>query len=57
MTREVVYQEAGVTRQRFVQRRVSAVMQEKEARHLQAVLPGLVVKRAEEGGMRELVGG
>src|SRR5205823_6773729 len=28
MTREVVYQEAGVTRQRLVQRRVSAVMQE-----------------------------
>src|SRR3989440_663711 len=28
MMREVVYQEAGVTRQRLVQRRVSAVMQE-----------------------------
>ena len=31
MIREVVYQEAGVTRQRLVQRRVSLVMQEQVA--------------------------
>jgi len=31
MIREVVYQEAGTTRQRLVQRRVSLVMQEEEA--------------------------
>ncbi len=39
MIREVVYQEAGATRQRFVQRRLSAVMREEEARLLHPV-PG-----------------
>jgi hypothetical protein len=46
MIREVVYQEAGATRQRLVQRRVSAVMQEEvgddpgEQAHLPHPAPG-----------------
>jgi hypothetical protein len=38
MLREVVYQEAGVTRQRLVQRRVALLMREEEARLLHPVL-------------------
>ena len=59
MMREVVYQEAGVTRQRLVQRRVSAVMQEEaeddpgEEAHLPHPAPGdghaLAETRNEQG--------
>ena len=58
MTREVVYQEAGVTRQRLVQRRLSAVMQEEaeEARSSHpAPVDGHALAEARNGQGRRIV--